>query len=49
MMQVNSAKRRVEIAPWLVEDLKGKVQYELYEVEEYPTWDALEVERLRIN
>ena len=49
MMQVNSAKRRVEIAPWLVEDLKGKIQYELYEVEEYPTWDALEVERLRIN
>ena len=49
MMQANTVRKRVEIAPWLIEELKGKVDFELYEVEEYPTWDALEVERLKLN
>ena len=28
----------------MLEDIKNSVDYEMYEVEEYPTWDALEVE-----
>ncbi|MHB1439711.1 MAG: radical SAM protein [Cuniculiplasma sp.] len=47
-MQINRVKRRVEIAPWIAEDLKGQLDYEIYQVEEYPTWDAIEVERVKI-
>ena len=47
-MQINSIKRRVEIAPWIIDDLKGKIEFEIYQIEEYPTWDAIEVERVKI-
>lgn len=47
-MQINKIKRRVEIAPWIVDDLKGKLDYEIYQIEEYPTWDAIEIERVKI-
>ena len=33
-MQINKIKRRVEIAPWIVDDLKGKLDYEIYQIEE---------------
>lgn len=47
-MQINSARRRVEVAPWIIDDLKGKIEFDIYQVEEYPTWDAIEVERVKI-
>ncbi|MGP6294018.1 radical SAM protein [Caldiplasma sukawensis] len=45
---INKIRKRVEISPWRAEDLKGKIQYDIYQVEEYPTWDAIEVERVKI-
>ncbi len=47
-IHINPVRKRVEIPPWVIEDLKGKTDYELYEIEEYPTWDAIEVERVKI-
>jgi hypothetical protein len=47
-MHVNYGKKRVEIPPWVLPDLKAHLHYDMYEVEEYPTWDAIEVERIKI-
>lgn len=47
-IHINPVKNRLEVAAWILEDLKGKIKYEMYEIEEYPTWDAIEVERLKI-
>ena len=47
-IHVNPVKKRLEVPPWMLEDIKNSVDYEMYEVEEYPTWDALEVERVKI-
>jgi pyruvate formate-lyase activating enzyme-like uncharacterized protein len=38
-------KKRVEVAPWVLEEIYPKLPYEAYLVEEYPTADRLEVER----
>ncbi len=38
-------KDRLEIAPWILEEIAHDIPYESYIVEEYPTADRLEVER----
>jgi pyruvate formate-lyase activating enzyme-like uncharacterized protein len=38
-------KDRLEIAPWVLEEIAAELPYESYIVEEYPTADRLEVER----
>jgi pyruvate formate-lyase activating enzyme-like uncharacterized protein len=38
-------KKRVEVAPWVLEDIFSELPYESFLVEEYPTADRLEVER----
>ena len=38
-------KDRLEIAPWVLEEIADELPYESYIVEEYPTADRLEVER----
>jgi pyruvate formate-lyase activating enzyme-like uncharacterized protein len=38
-------KKRVEVAPWVLEELFSELPYESFLVEEYPTADRLEVER----
>ncbi|MEL9998602.1 MAG: radical SAM protein [Thermoplasmata archaeon] len=38
-------KNRIEIAPWILDQLKEKIEGKKYIVEEYPTWDRTEVER----
>lgn len=48
MIHLNVPRNRVEVPPWILPELKKLLDLELYEVEEYPTWDAIEVERLRI-
>lgn len=48
MIALNEGKKRVEIPSWIIPKLKGLVPYDMYEVEEYPTYDALEVERVKI-
>ena len=41
----NPRKKRLEIAPWVLEEIAGELGMPAYLVEEYPTADALEVER----
>jgi pyruvate formate-lyase activating enzyme-like uncharacterized protein len=42
---IDSEKKRIEIAPWILEDIHEKIEYPCFIVEEYPTADRLEVER----
>ena len=48
MIFVNNKKKRVEIPTWIIPELKKLLNYEFFEVEEYPTYDAIEVERLKL-
>jgi len=41
----DSRKRRLEIAPWVLEEIAAELDMPSYIVEEYPTADRLEVER----
>ena len=41
-------KRRLEVAPWVLEEISSELPYDSYLVEEYPTADRLEVERERL-
>jgi pyruvate formate-lyase activating enzyme-like uncharacterized protein len=41
-------RKRVEIAPWVLEEIAAELPWPSYVVEEYPTADALEVERQRL-
>lgn len=38
-------RNRIEIAPWVLEEIKDLVGGKKYIVEEYPTWERTEVER----
>ena len=44
-MAVDEARGRLEIAPWVLEEIAPHLGRPAYIVEEYPTADALEVER----
>ena len=45
LMGVDGPRRRLEIAPWVLEEIAPRLGRPAYIVEEYPTADALEVER----
>ncbi|MCK4717093.1 MAG: radical SAM protein, partial [Thermoplasmata archaeon] len=45
LMAVDRERGRLEVAPWVLEKKVDKVPFQCYIVEEYPTWDHLEVER----
>jgi pyruvate formate-lyase activating enzyme-like uncharacterized protein len=45
LIHLDREKERLEIAPWILEDIHEKIAYPCYIVEEYPTADRLEVER----
>ncbi len=49
LMFVDEEKRRVEIAPWILEEIAASLTYDAFIVEEYPTADRLEVERERLS
>ncbi len=48
LMGLDAAKRRIEIAPWILEEIAPKLHRPSFVVEEYPTADGLEVERVRL-
>jgi len=48
LMAAVPARRRVEVAPWVLEEIAAKLPWPSFVVEEYPTADALEVERQRL-
>lgn len=45
MMSPDVARRRLEVAPWILEELYPELGLECYIIEVYPTADSLEVER----
>jgi pyruvate formate-lyase activating enzyme-like uncharacterized protein len=46
LMFIDRSRNRMEIAPWIVEEIASELQFKCYIVEEYPTADRLEVERI---
>ena len=49
LLVVDGVRGVLEIAPWVVEELEGEIDGDCYIVEEYPTWDRLEVERVPVS
>jgi hypothetical protein len=45
LLRADAAKNRLEVAPWVLEEIAPELTLECYLVEEYPTADRLEVER----
>ena len=45
LMVVDAERGVLELAAWVIEELADEVQGDCFLVEEYPTWDRLEVER----
>jgi pyruvate formate-lyase activating enzyme-like uncharacterized protein len=45
---IDREKKRIEIAPWILEEISTSLPYDCYIIEEYPTADRLEVEREKL-
>lgn len=45
----NPGKKRLEVAPWVLEEIAGELDEISFIVEEYPTADRLEVERVPLK
>ena len=45
LILIDQEKHRIEIAPWILEEIHENIDYPCFIVEEYPTADRLEVER----
>ncbi|MDG6220243.1 MAG: radical SAM protein, partial [Candidatus Thermoplasmatota archaeon] len=49
LLSIDTERSRLEIAPWILEKRVDEVPFPCYIVEEYPTWDRLEVERIPLQ
>ena len=49
LMYIDADRRRIEIAPWILEEIGAELPFKCYIVEEYPTEDRMEVERTPVN
>ncbi len=49
LIAINRDRNRVEISPYILEEIASELPWDAYEVEEYPTWDRLQVERIKLN
>ena len=49
LMVVDAERALLELAPWVIEELEEEIDGDCYLVEEYPTWDRLEVERTPVR
>ncbi len=49
LMVVDAERGLLELAPWVIEELEPEIDGDCYLVEEYPTWDRLEVERTPVR
>lgn len=49
MLWVDREKKRLEVAPWALEEIAPELNLPSYIVEEYPTADRLEVERMPLR
>jgi pyruvate formate-lyase activating enzyme-like uncharacterized protein len=48
LIVVDEEKNRVEVAPWILEEIANQIDCDCFIVEEYPTSDRLEVERMKL-
>ncbi len=49
LMFVDEENNRLEVAPWVLEEIAEEIPYKCYVIEVYPTADGLEVERTPLN
>ncbi|UCC93354.1 MAG: radical SAM protein [Thermoplasmata archaeon] len=49
LMVVDAEQGLLELAPWVIDELEEHIDGDCYLVEEYPTWDRLEVERTPVR
>ncbi len=49
LIAINNERNRVEISPYILEEIASDIPWNAYEVEEYPSWDRLQVERVKLN
>lgn len=49
LMVVDAERGILELAAWVAEELEEEIDGECYLIEEYPTWDRLEVERVPVR
>jgi pyruvate formate-lyase activating enzyme-like uncharacterized protein len=49
LMVVDAGNGVLELAPWVIEELEDEIDGDCFLVEEYPTWDRLEVERTPVR
>ncbi len=49
MLNIDYEKSRLEVAPWVLQEIHADIDLPCFMVEEYPTADRLEVERERLN
>jgi len=47
-LELNDEMKRIEVAPWVLEDIADELGEDAFLIEEYPTADRLEVERQRL-
>jgi pyruvate formate-lyase activating enzyme-like uncharacterized protein len=49
LMFIDEDRKRVEVASWKLKKISKKLPYNSYIVEEYPTFDRMEVERMPLD
>jgi pyruvate formate-lyase activating enzyme-like uncharacterized protein len=49
LMLIDEERKRIEVASWKLRKISKKLPYKSYIVEEYPTFDRMEVERMPLN
>ncbi len=49
LLSIDAERSVIEIAPWIIEEIYREIPCRAYVVEEYPTWDRLEVERIPLG
>jgi pyruvate formate-lyase activating enzyme-like uncharacterized protein len=49
LMFIDEERKRIEVASWKLEKIAKKLPYKSYIVEEYPTFDRMEVERMPLT
>jgi pyruvate formate-lyase activating enzyme-like uncharacterized protein len=49
LMMVDRERKRIEVASWKLRKIAKKLPYKSYIIEEYPTFDRMEVERMPLG
>jgi len=49
LIHINIDRKRIEVAPWILEEIADDLEFPSFIIEEYPTIDRLEVERRPLN